>query len=157
MYECSDIKQGCFTNPESYKLFAFDVIPDRIVFYLIFMPLIRHEINEINEFVLTWNAYRIRSQKTARIVWQEFPIRLYFHPPQGIEKWGRMPNPEELERQTRKFGNFGMSFSQYPILSTSIRFWTFTILSTNILHWIKSFLRLDCVVHSMAIYFGNET
>jgi hypothetical protein len=58
MYECSNIKQGYFTNLENQKLFIFDIIPDRIVFYFIFMPLIRHKINK---FIFTWNAHRIRS------------------------------------------------------------------------------------------------
>ena len=79
-------------------------MPERIVFYFIFMPLIRHEINE---FVLTWNAHRIRAQNDRGNSVAGIPDRLYFRPPTGIENMGKVPDQGEIERQAAKLANFG--------------------------------------------------
>ena len=114
MYEIYNIWQGCFANLEKHKLFTIDIIPERIVFYFIFMPLIRYEINE---FVLTWNAHRIRAQNGRSNSVAGIPDRLYFRPQTGIENMGRVPDQGEMERQAGKFANFGTSF---PLIVSDI-------------------------------------
>jgi hypothetical protein len=95
MYEIYNIWQDYFANLEKYKLFIINIIPERIVFYFIFMPLIRYEINE---FVLTWNAHRIRAQNGRSNSMAGIPDRLYFRPQTGIENMGRVPDQGEIER-----------------------------------------------------------
>jgi hypothetical protein len=94
----------CFENLERNKLFSSDSIPDRVIFYFIFMPIIRHEIEE---FVMTWNAHRIRTQRDRVNSVGGIPDRLYYHPKEGIENCGKIPNLERLGHHAQQFDNFG--------------------------------------------------
>lgn len=89
-------------------MFTFDSTPDRVVFYYIFMPILRHEIDE---FVLTWNAHRIRTRSDLANSVGGIPNRLYYTPKDGIQNCGRIANKEELERHAREFSDFGKLFS----------------------------------------------
>jgi hypothetical protein len=72
------------------------------------MPLIRHEVNE---FVQTWNAHRIRTQSGLANSVAGIPDRLYYHPKEGIENCGKIPNLDRLQQHAAQFGNFGKFLS----------------------------------------------
>ena len=108
MSDAANIKQDYFKNLEQNKLFLLDSTPDRIVFYFIFMPLIRHEINE---FVQTWNAHRIRTQSGLPNSVGGIPDQLYYHPKEGIKNCGKIPNLNRLQQHAAQFENFGKSMS----------------------------------------------
>jgi hypothetical protein len=72
------------------------------------MPLLRHECKE---FVLTWNSHRIRSQTNRANSVAGIPDRLYFDPPNGIEQWGKTPNPAVLDHFDEIFGEYGKRLS----------------------------------------------
>ena len=63
------------------KLFLFNSISDRVIFYFIFISIIRHEINE---FILTWNIYRIYTRPDLTNYISGIPDRLYYYPKEGI-------------------------------------------------------------------------
>ena len=111
MSDMANSKQLFFDNLEKNKLFSFDSIPDRVVFYFIFMPIIRHEINE---FVLTWNAHRIRTRPDLANCVGGIPDRLYYHPKEGIQNCGKIPNLDRLQQHATKFHNFGTYFNFFP-------------------------------------------
>jgi hypothetical protein len=101
-----------------------DSIPDRVVFYFIFMPILRHEINE---FVQTWNAHRIRTQPGRANSVAGIPDRLYYHPKEGIENCGKVPNLDRLQQHAAQFENFGKFISVghptfFTLFSFDLRF-----------------------------------
>ena len=94
MSDITNAGQVYFDNLEKNKLFSSDSIPDRVVFYFIFMPIIRHEINE---FILTWNAHRIRTRPDLPNSVGGIPDRLYYRPQEGIENCGKRPDLDRLQ------------------------------------------------------------
>jgi hypothetical protein len=100
----ANTKQLYFDNLEKNNLFSFDSTPDRVVFYFIFMPIIRHEINE---FVLTWNAHRIRTRPDLPNSVGGIPDLLYYHPKEGLENCGKEPDLDRLRQHARQFETFG--------------------------------------------------
>ena len=80
-------------NLEKNKLFLFNSIPNRIIFYFIFISFIRHEINE---FVKTQNAHRIRIQSNLANSVGGVPDRLYYYPKEDIENYKKIPNLNRL-------------------------------------------------------------
>jgi len=93
------------------------------------MPLIRHEVNE---FVMTWNAHRIRPRKDLTNNVAGIPDRLYYHPKEGIENCGKTPNLDRLQQHAAQFNNFGKSIPSdirrsFPPLSFSLCFLTTSV------------------------------
>ena len=77
---------------------------DVVVFYFIFIPLLRHEIAE---FCLNWNAHRIRAQPDRANSVGGIPNRLFSSPPEGVQQCGKSPNIEKLSEMAEQFDLYG--------------------------------------------------
>ena len=81
-----------------------DVVADVVVFYFVFMPLLRHEIAE---FCHDWNSHRIRAQSDRANSIGGIPNRLFSSPPAGVEQCGKSPNLEKVNEMMEQFDLFG--------------------------------------------------
>jgi hypothetical protein len=81
------------------------------------MPIIRHEIDE---FVLTWNAHRIRTRPDLANCVGGIPDQLYYRPKDGIENCGRIPDLNRLQQHAQQFDNFGELLSTVHLTLFSV-------------------------------------
>jgi len=83
-----------FRYLESNGFFASGQIPDNAVLLFVFMPILRHEINN---FVQTWNDHRIRKQGQLANHVPGVPNQLYDLRPNSGERLGFRPNGDLLD------------------------------------------------------------
>lgn len=96
--------QNYFGTLQNEGLFNSNVLADQIALLAIYIPLLR---TEMQSFVRTWNAHRIRKQPNRPNAVAGKPYVLYHHSPEDIKNYGIRVHTQTLGRLQHDVKDWG--------------------------------------------------